>query len=77
MEAKEKAKEIVESYCNMDILKDYDGMDISIAKQCALIHVNGIIEELKEEIWFSYCEDNNLPERTKFWKEVLKEINNL
>jgi hypothetical protein len=46
----------------------------SLAKKCALIAVDEIIRELNDEIWFSYCEDNNIDKRENFWQEVKKEI---
>jgi len=72
MEAKEKAKELVDKYKSIVC---YDGYQ---AKQCALICVDEIIEATKIktynwipntlEIGFKY---------SKYWQEVKQEINKL
>jgi len=68
-EEKKKAKEIVGEYkrvfellAHKDYLNDY-------AKTCALIHVDGIIEEV-----LIYGESRN---RWEFWRAVEKQIEKL
>lgn len=70
MTQKEKAASIVESYQNIQMLKDFGGMDLEIAKECAKIHVNGIIES-KPHL------PNNYLITLKYWYEVLEEIDKL
>jgi len=77
MTPKEKAEEIVKKYSNIEIAigDKYDGylrMDISEAKECALIAVDEIIKE-KEECHKYECGGNEL----KHWQEVKTEIENL
>jgi len=73
---KEKAKELVAKFENeMYIFESFDGSERKEASiKCALICVDEILNELKDEIWFSYCDDNNLDEREKFWLEVKQEL---
>ena len=76
MEAKEKAKELVESFLYLrlpnELVKFPEGLRISQAKQCALIAVNEIIEL---DIWKCDCiREVNPP---KYWNEVKQEIENL
>jgi hypothetical protein len=48
------------------------------AKQCALIYVNDMIEELTESfkifIYIGLSDESNLPERVAFYQEVKQEI---
>ena len=67
MNAKDKANELVEKFSAVESLKDYEGMDFQLAKECALITV--------KQIW------NVLPDKTSyehgvlgFWNEVKKQI---
>lgn len=66
MEAKDKAKELFLKYHNLWI----NGNSI-MAKQCALIAVDEILEELLEcgEVW--------MKSRIKYWQEVKQEIEKL
>jgi hypothetical protein len=71
---KEKAKELVDRFRNVDYLKDYEGMDEELAKQCALILVDEIIN----------CDNNFIRilkhEATSgkvYWQQVKQEIENL
>ena len=61
MKAKAKAIELVNRF-----LQVYDGR-VPQAKQCALICVDEMLEELGEELKLAY----------KYWKEVKQEINKL
>ena len=63
MTAKEKALELVSKMC----LLDYRDENIIIAKQCALICVDEMLEELGEELKLAY----------NYWQEVKQEINKL
>ena len=62
-EAERVADEILVSY-----LMNTDILDKKIAKQCALIHVEGMIEEFTNKC----CEFQNV----KFWEEVKTIIEN-
>ena len=50
---------------------DY-GIEWEMAKQCALIVVDEIIEEVRE-----YCDDNFHQDRLIYWQEVKQEIEKL
>lgn len=49
---KEKAKELVDKFINVNYLKDYEGMHIPLAKQCALITVNELIKETGSKYYY-------------------------
>ena len=76
MEAKEKAKELVESFLYLrlpnELVKFPEGLRISQAKQCALIAVNDIIEL---DIWKCDCIREVSP--TAYWENVKQEIEKL
>ena len=61
MEAKNKAKELVDKY--EKLMKSH-----SYKKQCALIAVDEIINECGDRFLFSKCD---------YWQEVKEEINKL
>jgi hypothetical protein len=42
---KEKAAELVNTFINVNYLKDYEGMHYPLAKECALMAVDEIIRE--------------------------------
>ena len=68
MNPKEKAKTIVETYKYRDVRGlTIERMSLSLAKQCALICVDEVIDDRSKrgKINFTY------------WKEVEKEINKL
>tara|TARA_R110000764_G_scaffold11759_1_gene35181 strand:- start:418 stop:624 length:207 start_codon:yes stop_codon:yes gene_type:complete len=68
MNPKEKAKNIVETYKYRDVRGlTIERMSLSLAKQCALICVDEVIDDRSKrgKINFTY------------WKEVEKEINKL
>ena len=73
MNPKEKAIEIVEKF-DYYLFSD-KGKFIESSKQCALIHVNGIIEVMLK------CDKDNQSYyymgEQKFWQEVKTEINKL
>jgi hypothetical protein len=62
MTAKDKAKELVDRFLN----EQNDTEEISQAKQCALICVDEILQEIE-----------GFPYAYKFWEEVKQEINKL
>ena len=64
MKPKEKAKELVDKYVKMEYLKDFQGMYLPLAKQCALIAVDEII----------YVLDEYIDPVRMYWQEVKKEI---
>jgi hypothetical protein len=75
MEAKEKAKELVNNYRVILMQTDTDaGQEIlctSIAKQCALIAVDEILKELES------IDDGQTVIPYNYWQQVKTEINNL
>jgi glutathione synthase/RimK-type ligase-like ATP-grasp enzyme len=66
MTPKQKAKELIESYLNMNdgLIQEFIPIPIEGSRQCALIAVD---EVLKECSW----------EQTGFWMSVKQEIENL
>ena len=69
MNAKEKAIELVDRYSELGIGHP---TSLLLAKQCALIAVDEIIEEVRE-----YCDDNFHQDRLVYWENVKQEIINL
>lgn len=79
---KEKAQDIVDKYSAIDWMgydSDYGYSRFSTkllndqAKACAIIHVNGIIDEKQKDMWMGAGERND----PRYWQEVLTEINKL
>lgn len=71
-EANQKAKELVERFENIEILKEWEGMYLELAKQCALIACDEIIDQFNEgsnNIWASGKID--------YWQSVKQEITKL
>jgi glutathione synthase/RimK-type ligase-like ATP-grasp enzyme len=68
--AKEKAKELVEKYLNMNdgLIQEFIPIPIEGAKQCALIAVNEIWNELESARVF---------EEYYYWQDVKQEIEKL
>ena len=70
MNQKEKAKELVDKFYNVDIISADMMSSCNIdAKQCALISVNEIIEL---DVWNCFNK-----EMLEYWQEVKNEIENL
>ena len=70
MNPKEKAKELVDKFYNVDVISDNMMSSCSIdAKQCALISVNEIIEL---DVWNCFNK-----EMLEYWQEVKNKIENL
>ncbi len=78
MEAKEKAKELVESFLYLrlpnELVKFPEGLRISQAKQCALICVDEIIEVLNVK---QGGKIHNQMGFIDYWQEVKQEIEKL
>jgi hypothetical protein len=70
MTPQEKAKELVGNFCNVEFLKDFEGMDYELAKECALISVHEILNSR------SSITDSQI-EYQHYWKQVKEEIQNL
>ena len=67
---KEEAKRIIEMYSNAIKSKCVVSNPVKFgAKQCALNHVNGIIEE--------FHNTHNYESRLKYWYSVKQEIENI
>ena len=72
MEVKDKASYLVIDFYQIQS-NEYDyGINWEMAKQCALIAVNEIIEEVRE-----FCDDNFINDRLHYWEVVKQEIQNL
>lgn len=70
MNPKEKAKELVDKFYNVDVISADMMSSCSIdAKQCALISVNEIIEL---DVWNCFNK-----EMLEYWQEVKNKIENL
>tara|TARA_R110002167_G_scaffold4954_3_gene23141 strand:+ start:1385 stop:1597 length:213 start_codon:yes stop_codon:yes gene_type:complete len=70
MEAKEKAKELVDRFCKAKLNNGIIGIYQPLAKQCALICVDEILESYNTLIYY--------PEDLKeYWKEIKQEISKL
>lgn len=73
MKSKEKAKELVDKYLEAnDTIEDWKsnniGIDNELAKQCALIAVDEVIDNI---------EDDYMHYELDWWQEVKQEINKL
>jgi hypothetical protein len=70
MTPQEKAKELVGNFCNVEFLKDYEGMDYELAKECALIAVDEILNSrpriTESQLEYQY-----------YWEKVKIEIEKL
>jgi hypothetical protein len=66
MNAKEKAKELIELYCQILSIRDYEKKEK--AKQCALIAID-LILAINKEVWDDFHNEYFL-----FWVDVKKEI---
>lgn len=86
MTPKQKAIELIDEY-SLLVPIEFGGMDKNLAKQCALIAVEEIIESEKLDYLFSKEEINSMEftsdsmwvyERfTEYWQEVKEEIRNI
>jgi hypothetical protein len=81
MTPREKAKELVDRY---DFISTYDGLDIMDdeltmldRKQCALIAVDEMLEEILENWYGEYINIEWEKERIEYWNEVKNEIDKL
>jgi hypothetical protein len=73
MEAKQQAAELLMKYQNIESLKDYGGMDFEIAKQCALISVENILN-MPELVEVDAYIENKI---TEYYNQVKSELNKL
>lgn len=70
MTSKEKAKELVDKYILL-VPEHFGGMDLELAKQCALICVDECLKiERKKDMDFS-------KRNIEYWQEVKQEIEKL
>lgn len=74
--SKQLAQQIVTNYEYIQRLGDFDGMDLDLAKECAILEIEGRIEELKANIGY-FKNDFYCLSRMVFLEEVKQEINNL
>jgi hypothetical protein len=84
MTPQQKANELVGNFCNVEFLQDYEGMDYELAKECAIIAVNVIIESRKDDGAFDDTKFGNSseyytphPMYLTYWNLVKEEINKL
>jgi hypothetical protein len=76
MTAKEKAKELVRLYYEVDGDSIYDGITRGMAKQCALICVDEIISI--PSVQAAYAQGySNSKSTESYWREVKQEIEKL
>ncbi len=73
MTPKEKALELVDTYCRAKLDNGIIGIYQPLAKQCALICVDEILQTIPEEV-MSY---KPFMMNTDYWQEVKQEINKL
>mgnify|MGYP003668973399 CR=1 FL=1 len=73
MKAKEKAKELVDRFLNIEGADDCGNSYSYVAIQCALICVDEILQTIPEEV-MSY---KPFMMNTDYWSEVKQEINKL
>lgn len=74
MKTKEKAEKLVNKY--LDIEDTYDYISYSMAKKCALIAIDEIINTLTDVMWINN-EHTELAVKTKYWYEIKQEIEKL
>ena len=76
---KEKAKELFSKYQNIYLTEDSMGIDDEIAKQCALIAVDEIINSRPSAPILSDAGSfvNDIEESTEWWKKVKEELENI
>ena len=77
--AKEKAAELYQKHFDNFYLNSYHDNDVDViklTKDACIITVDEIINSI-DEIWFSFCEDNNIDKVKEYWKEVRTEITKL
>ena len=70
MTAKEKANELLHQMFRHQWRKD--DVEFTNSKQCALVAVDEVIEEMRE-----YCDDNHQQDRMNYWIEIKQEIEKL
>lgn len=71
MTSKEQALELVNKF-KLEPIKPFSIMHPEHIKQCALIAVDEIIEEVRE-----FCDDNFINDRLHYWEVVKNEIEKL
>jgi len=79
MTPQEKAKELVVNFYDIDVKNPLEyGMEWKMAKQCALIAVDEIIDALAEyDNRNNTYELQNMDRDFNYWQEVKQEIQNL
>ncbi len=77
MTAKDKAKQFINKYLHIKVLKlsDYSVIEYPTAKECALISVNDILDSI-ETIMLLHT-DNNILTLKKYYEDVKQELDNL
>ena len=70
MTSKEKAEELFYKMLSTDKVDNYSFVGSKVAKQCALIAVDEILEALEEHQW----QNRHV---TEYWEEVKQEIEKL
>lgn len=81
MTPKEEAKQIVDKFLTVTYGHGEYGSGVTRAKECAIIYVDGLIEEIEklhkpEYVAFIIDQENQMDgyERIEHWNEVKKEI---
>jgi hypothetical protein len=75
MTSKEEAIALVTKFENIQYLKHYEGMDTELARQCAIIEINGRMDEIRLVMQYFNCFE--LGNRYKFLIEIKEELKNL
>lgn len=75
MTPKEKAEELVLKYLRLQEKNSYNWFDRKLAKECALIAVDEMVEEISKWAGGNFIEWEK--ERWKYWHEVKQEIEKL
>ena len=73
MNEQEKARELVGHFEQIEMLKDYEGMNFELAKQCALI----CVEEIVKNMNWSDMDKGDAMNDHDYWQNVKSEINEL
>jgi hypothetical protein len=72
MTPKQEALELIQKYLNVDFLKDFEGMNLELAKECSIIaidEIDNIYQKLtpKDNPYFYLFQ-------LEYWQEVKQEV---
>ena len=77
MTPEEKAKQLINKFLHIKVLKlsDYSVIEYPTAKECALITINDILDNIDDMM--SFYVDHNILEIKKYYEDVKQELDNL